>query len=137
MSQDIHGIDLYNVPDEEALLAALAAIEVTTGAVGAGATGAGGWDVTVTIRETPGPEGYWTSGDVTLIRDEWSGEPVSWGEPSCWIGPMLLSRIQRLAAQPRFGSIVWRDLLDRLKTAALAAIEASGVEPARGEHEEG
>lgn len=71
-----------------------------------GTTGAGGWDVLVTVHV----DGRAIDGEVTLLPAPDTGIPASWGERSHWLSASLIG----LAS----------DVLDEIESATREAILA-------------
>lgn len=94
--------------------------------VTSGSTGAGGWDVDIAL--TLG--GRTVEGEVTLLRDEHSGRPSSWGQRDHWISSPLLHLIDAVCSDEDGVANVGeqRKVYEAIEAAAEAAIKASGVD---------
>jgi hypothetical protein len=82
-----------------------------------GTTGAGGWDLIVTVGDEVG--------EVTLLPRQSDGRPASWGDLDNWMDWRL-----RVACGGN------RELIDKIGAVAAAAVEASGIEPAKDDLDE-
>ncbi len=91
---------------------------IKCGAVTPGTTGAGGWDLSVTVTVN---DALLPPGDVTLLPAQYDGAPSAWGDPSNWISGGLLAALLIL------DNDTLRDALDEIEWAAASAIRASGV----------
>lgn len=100
------------------------AIHVECSAPTAGTTGAGGWDldVTVTIDDRE------LEGELTLLPSEHDGSPSAWGAPDNWVSSGLLAELRARAP----GADALRDILSAIEAVAIVEIQSSGVEPAEG-----
>ncbi|MCP4549501.1 MAG: hypothetical protein GY835_23850 [bacterium] len=82
-----------------------------------GTTGAGGWDVDVSVRDL--------DGEVTLLPAQSDGQPSRWGDADMWVSGDLLRQLRQRED--------CHDLLDEMEAVAVRAIEDSSIEPAEGE----
>jgi hypothetical protein len=82
-----------------------------------GATGAGGWDLIVTVGDVVG--------EGTLLPRQIDGRPDSWGSLDNWLTHELVKAVD--------GN---HPLIDKIRAVAAAAVEASGIEPAKEDLDE-
>jgi len=100
------------------------AIHVECSAPTAGTTGAGGWDLDVTVTI----DGREIEGELTLLPSEQDGRPSAWGAPDNWVSSGLLAGLRARSS----GFDALRDMLSVIEAAASEEILSSGVEPAEG-----
>ena len=95
--------------------------QIETGKVVAGTTGAGGWDVDVTVIL----DGVRHEGEVTLLPAKSDGvTPSAWGGPENWISNGLLGVLRDLDSDS------FSDVLGEIEMAAFRAVKASGIDAA-------
>lgn len=101
--------------------------EIKCWSVTPGTTGAGGWDLEVSLQF----RGKLLTGSVTLLPAEYDGHPVAWGSPDNWLSSSVLWPLR--SDLPGDAGIEdqhdFRCVLDEIEEAATAAVQASGVEP--------
>jgi len=90
-------------------------MEIACSNVRPGETGAGGWDLDVTVDGV--------EGELTLLPRAYDGQPGSWGSPDHWVSSPLLDSLREDPER-------LRDALATIEDAAARAVRESDVDPA-------